>query len=425
MKKIILSLVIALSSYCSYAQWSNGVGTIYPTTITDKVGIGTTSPYTALDANSTGAGVARFVTSAAGNTSNIVIGNSSNWNYGVMGTVSGTGAANGDIYGFGYISNPNASFIPVLNWTSTGKVGIGTTSPSQLLQVNNGSTIRFQVAPLAGVWVNNEVNGGTSDSPGPLYLNYSSHNNTLLNSYGGNVGIGTISPAISLEVAGDPTVYGGPAYQSTIQSRDTRAFAMGVGGGITFAGNYTALPNNTEFAGITGIKENNTSGDYAGALAFSTRINGATPTERMRITSVGNVLIGKVSQQPGADYKLDIGGSARANEIVVNTTGADFVFDKKYTLPKLSDVKAYIEQNQHLPEIPSAKEMQTNGLELGEMNKKLLQKMEELTLYLLEKEKQLTDQQTEIKQQNQRMATLEAKLAKIEAGIAKQGGFLK
>jgi len=69
--------------------------------------------------------------------------------------------------------------------------------------------------------------------------------------------------------------------------------------------------------------------------------------------------------------------------------------------------------------------MQANGVRLGEMNKKLLQKVEELTLYLLEKEKQLTDQQTEIKQQNQRMATLEAKLAKIEAGIAKQGGFLK
>jgi len=412
MKKIILSLAIAMSSYCSYAQWSNGVGTIYPTTITDKVGIGTTSPSTTLDANSTGAGVARFVTSAAGNTSNIVIGNSSNWNYGVMGTISGTGVANGDIYGFGYISNPNASFIPVLNWTSTGKVGIGTISPSQLLQVNNGSTIRFQVAPLAGIWVNNEVNGGSSDSPGPLYLNYSSHNNTLLNSYGGNVGIGTINPAISLEVAGDPTIYGGPAYQSTIQSRDTRAFATGVGGGITFAGNYTALPNNTEFAGIAGIKENSTSGDYAGALIFSTRINGAIPSERLRITSSGNVLIGKTSEQPGADYKLDVSGSARADKIVVNTTGADFVFDKKYSLRKLSEVKSYIEQNQHLPEIPSAKEMQTNGVELGEMNKKLLQKVEELTLYLIDKDKQDKEKDVKLAVQEARIVTLEKALLK-------------
>jgi len=61
----------------------------------------------------------------------------------------------------------------------------------------------------------------------------------------------------------------------------------------------------------------------------------------------GNVLVGKTSQI-NTTYKLDIDGSARANEIVVNTTGADFVFDKKY-LPKLSDVKTFIDANQHLP----------------------------------------------------------------------------
>jgi len=401
MKKIILSLAIAMSSYCSYAQWSNGAGTIYPTTITDKVGIGTTSPSTTLDANSTGAGVARFVTSAAGNTSNIVIGNSSNWNYGVMGTVSGTGAANGDIYGLGYISNPNASFIPVLNWTSTGKVGIGTTSPSQLFQVNNGSTIRFQVAPLAGVWVNNEVNGGTSDSPGPLFLNYTSHNNTLLNSYGGNVGIGIINPASQLDVfhngTGSVLRVGGNA----VGTSSDAAIDL-------YANNANNVPT---YARIALGLNTGTVGSETGYLNFSI-INAGTLTEKMRLTAEGNVLIGKTSEQPGADYKLDVSGSARADKIVVNTTGADFVFDKKYSLRKLSEVKSYIEQNQHLPEIPSAKEMQTNGVELGEMNKKLLQKVEELTLYLIDKDKQDKEKDVKLAVQEARIVTLEKALLK-------------
>jgi hypothetical protein len=97
---------------------------------------------------------------------------------------------------------------------------------------------------------------------------------------------------------------------------------------------------------------------------------------------------------------------------VVNTTGADFVFDKKYSLRKLSEVKSYIEQNQHLPEIPSAKEMQTNGVELGEMNKKLLQKVEELTLYLIDKDKQDKEKDVKLAVQEARIVTLEKALLK-------------
>lgn len=63
--------------------------------------------------------------------------------------------------------------------------------------------------------------------------------------------------------------------------------------------------------------------------------------------SSGNILIGKTSQT-NVGYKLDVNSNARANEIVVNTTGADFVFNDKYTLPKLAEVKSYIDQNHHL-----------------------------------------------------------------------------
>jgi hypothetical protein len=124
--------------------------------------------------------------------------------------------------------------------------------------------------------------------------------------------------------------------------------------------------------------------------------------------SGGNVLIGKVSQQNAA-YKLDVNGPIRANEIVVNTTGADFVFESTYELRNLLEVEKFITQNKHLPEIPSAKEMQENGISVGEMETKLLQKIEELTLYMIELNKQNQNLIIQNEQLQKRVNKLEAK----------------
>ena len=75
-------------------------------------------------------------------------------------------------------------------------------------------------------------------------------------------------------------------------------------------------------------------------------------------------------------------------KVTVNA-GADFVFDNDYQLKSLQDVQDFITKNRHLPEIASAKEMEENGLELGKMDIKLLQKVEELTLYLIEQNKEI------------------------------------
>ncbi|HEX3008090.1 MAG TPA: hypothetical protein VHO90_10790 [Bacteroidales bacterium] len=103
-----------------------------------------------------------------------------------------------------------------------------------------------------------------------------------------------------------------------------------------------------------------------------------------------NILIGKTSQTNTA-YKLDVGGKIRADEIVVNTTGADFVFDSTYNLRSLLELETFIKQNKHLPEMPPAKEMQKNGVSAGEMQAKLLQKVEELTLYVIEQQKTIDE----------------------------------
>jgi hypothetical protein len=103
----------------------------------------------------------------------------------------------------------------------------------------------------------------------------------------------------------------------------------------------------------------------------------------------GNVGIGTTTP----DELLSVNGTIHSKEVKVNLTGLpDYVFKPDYHLPTLSEVKTYIDKNSHLPEMPSAQEVEKNGLNLGEMNKLLLKKVEELTLYLIEKDKEAQTQ---------------------------------
>ncbi|PXX95172.1 hypothetical protein DF185_22600 [Marinifilum breve] len=110
----------------------------------------------------------------------------------------------------------------------------------------------------------------------------------------------------------------------------------------------------------------------------------------VRFEGGGNVLfngnIGVGVTFPTA--KIDVDGTIRATEIKVQAQTADFVFEDSYELKKLSEVEQFITTNKHLPDIPSAKQMEENGVGLSEMNKLLLQKVEELTLYVIELKKE-------------------------------------
>jgi hypothetical protein len=126
------------------------------------------------------------------------------------------------------------------------------------------------------------------------------------------------------------------------------------------------------------------------------------------IRSTGNVGIG--TQAPGT-HKLAVNGTIRAKEIKVETDWADFVFEDDYQLMKLSDLEEFIQENGHLPEIPTEKEVEENGVSLGEMNSKLLQKIEELTLYTIQLQKENKNLQ---KQQNDQLKQINAQQQIIE-----------
>ena len=85
---------------------------------------------------------------------------------------------------------------------------------------------------------------------------------------------------------------------------------------------------------------------------------------------------------------------------VTQQSWVDFVFDKNYKLPKLSEIEAYYKANGHLPLIPTAQEVKDNGIDVGEMNKLLLQKIEELTIFMVEQDKRITDQNKKITELN-------------------------
>ncbi|MBO9675437.1 MAG: hypothetical protein J7577_18455 [Sphingobacteriaceae bacterium] len=125
------------------------------------------------------------------------------------------------------------------------------------------------------------------------------------------------------------------------------------------------------------------------------------------LTAMGNVGIGTSTP----NEKLAVNGKIRAKEIKVEATNwPDYVFEEGYKVGTLQELESYIKTNKHLPDMPSAKEIDTQGLQLGEMVKMQQKKIEELTLHLIEKEKQLRNQENKVIQ-------LESKLSQQEKAI--------
>ena len=132
-------------------------------------------------------------------------------------------------------------------------------------------------------------------------------------------------------------------------------------------------------------------------------------TTRLQINQHGQVGIGTTNHADNNFTLLTVAGGIHAKEVRVNMEaggGADFVFDSDYDLPGIEEVENFIKTNRHLPGIPSANEMVNNGIDLGEMQINLLQKIEELTLYVIELKKEneeMRENNTEMKDEIEKL----------------------
>ncbi|MCV2486487.1 MULTISPECIES: hypothetical protein [Flavobacterium] len=297
-------------------------------------------------------------------------------------------------------SRYNLSLFDILR---NGNVGIGTTAPVGRLNIFTGLTgntldlanqqngsisVNNSSATLAFPTITGKTNdaisglrlmGATPDTNGnpdmsfDVRMNTNADFSTLTTSafrftrYGsalvdisrnGNVGIGTASPVAKFHIV------------------DTN-------GGVFFDGSNTAYNR---------FKSTNIAPTVAKPLLFSAQTSGTTPD--IYISTSGNVGIGTTI----GTNKLDVNGTIHSKEVKVDMTGwSDFVFKNGYELPTLAEVEKHIAEKGHLENIPSEEEVLKNGISLGEMNSKLLQKIEELTLYVIEQNKAIEELKKEVK----------------------------
>ncbi len=142
-------------------------------------------------------------------------------------------------------------------------------------------------------------------------------------------------------------------------------------------------------------------------------------TDKFRVTAAGKVSIG-ASNTTDPDYKLFVDKGIKTQKVKVTQAGwPDYVFDRQYKLPSLIEVEKFIKANNHLPEVPSAEEIEKDGLNLGDNQATLLKKIEELTLYAIDANKKI-EQQQKLAEQQQQQQTEQMKLLQQQSEIIKQ-----
>ena len=248
-----------------------------------------------------------------------------------------------------------------------------------------------------------------------VYINrYTPNANVIMTASSGKVGIGVDDPKEKLHIAGairgtgtagqlmirtdSGYVYVGPTTKTTMNfntnlSRYVFDKPIFNNSGVYSASNGSNLTLQTNFSPrLTILKNNGYVGIGTTSPSYHLDVNGTMRASKLIATT--KVGIGTTTP----NYMLDVNGTIRANEIIVNSASADFVFAEDYNLRSLSEVQQFIQEHKHLPEIQSAEQMEKNGVSVNELQIQLLQKIEELTLYLIQQEQTIQDLQQQVEQ---------------------------
>ncbi|WP_420318809.1 hypothetical protein [Ekhidna sp.] len=352
---------------------------------------------------------------------------------------------------------------PKMRIKRDGKVGIGTSSPTKLLDVNGDARIgslssrkylkissaewpeiRFET-PSSNeqirVGVAHADNSNYDISEGDFYvytqtvgkmpLVVQRDSDVILNSNSGKVGIGTTTPIFKLDLL-EESISGSEDIQRWKIS-DSNSDYLKIINATNASGQFIPSiygyhdTDNRQALHLTGaISASNDAGSQP-ITVFDSRIANGPANNRplfawdsygnrkMTLTANGNLGIGTTNPTE----KLEVAGTIYSREVKVEVaagTGPDYVFEPTYNLRTLEETEAYIQTNKHLPEIPSAKEMEANGVQLGEMNMLLLKKIEELTLHAIAQEKrisQLEPYPSLLKEREAKQGELEKKIEEL------------
>jgi hypothetical protein len=377
--------------------------------INGKLGVGTVTPGSKLEVGVTHTGNQNEAIRIGSNSQNLFYGLGMNYR------IDNDGSPSGHLVG--YWANVSKDAISIA--LNTGNVGIGTTTPSAKLEVvGNGGITSFTGTTSLGLLVRGS-NNGNDDLSGIDFTGYSAdynakplariavkptsngsyllfgtsngYTNGITNTamaidYNGNVGVGTTTPISKLDVRGD--LYIDKGNDDSHIYWGSHNMTMGTKPGDYSHNVFTLKPGGASQGKLFSVLKMYSANSES---SFEQKVQ--IHSDDVSYFNGGNVGIGTTNPM----NKLDVNGTVHAREVKIdNNNWPDFVFKSNYKLRQLVEVENFIKVNGHLPEMPKAEDVHSNGVNVSDMQAKLLQKVEEMTLYIIEQNKQIKELQNRI-----------------------------